>query len=339
MQEISEIVISVDVLSFALWLFNHVKKNYSSFSWSNYPTYLLTKEGGHWESATEYRIILSFNSALKLLNNSGRTIEIDMTKHKIDGAIHLSVLCSESMDLYYPQQLVGDIKRHWEDEIILEETSMTLTEKARIVLDRLFQRVHHDTEVAISVYELRGELLTEKEALQVRSYLISEGLAKPGRTAIGKPTIRITFDGIKFLEPTPQVEYERGDVIMGDKIEVHLGDHATIYGSFTVAKRIESSFNKVEEAPIQPEIKALLKELSIAVGKMSEEMPEEEGERVARALEVITDEATSRSPNRKWWQVSVDGLTEAAKNVGKIGEPVLKLIGLLIPILEKLSNL
>jgi methionyl-tRNA synthetase len=69
----------------------------------------------------------------------------------------------------------------------------------------------------------------------------------------------------------------------------------------------------------------LLKELANAVGKMSEELSSEEAEQAARDLETLTAEATSSAPRQKWWQLSVEGLEQAAKNVGKVGVPVLTL--------------
>jgi hypothetical protein len=68
------------------------------------------------------------------------------------------------------------------------------------------------------------------------------------------------------------------------KIEVTLGDGNTFYGDFLIAKSIENSFNKAHEADAPSELKELLKELASTIGKMSENLSEEEGKRVASSV-------------------------------------------------------
>lgn len=117
------------------------------------------------------------------------------------------------------------------------------------------------------------------------------------------------------------------------KIDVKLGDNATIHGDFIVANSIKDSFNQADSASISTNLKSVLKDLVIAVGKMSENLPDESAKQVARDLETLTSEATSSSPRQQWWELSVEGLKTAAKNVGEIGKPVLGLIRQIVPIL------
>jgi hypothetical protein len=130
-----------------------------------------------------------------------------------------------------------------------------------------------------------------------------------------------------------------GDFIAGDqKMEVLLGDNATIYGDFVVANSIKNSFNKAHSSDMSNELlKDLLKELSIAVGKMSEKLPQEGAVDVAEDLETLVEQATRDKPKQKWWSVSIEGLTKAAENIGKVGEPVLNIISQIVPLLEKIS--
>jgi hypothetical protein len=123
-----------------------------------------------------------------------------------------------------------------------------------------------------------------------------------------------------------------------NKIEVTIGDGNTFYGDMVVAKSIQDSFNKASTVTKSEDLKEILEDLSVAVAKMVENMPDDESKRVARALDTVVEEATSDNPNREWWQVSVDGLTKAAKNIGEIGKPVLELVGKLVPILTSMST-
>lgn len=339
MDVISEAAIKIDLVSFASWLFRLIEREYPNLKWSQYPSYLLEPEIDPWELALEYRIVLSFRrSALHESRASQGEIHLNLTRYDDTGAIHCSMLCSKSMDASYPSKLASDIKDHWRDELIAEATVFSLEEKAMAVLKRLYSKVQHNTETAISVYELKGVNTTDADSLQARDYLIHEGWAKPGRTLSGQPTIRIAHGGIKMLEAGVPKGGKRGDYIMGDKIKVTLGDNATIQGSFTVVNSIQNSFNKAKDATMDDDLKGLLTDLSIAIVRMIEDLSEEEGQRAARALQIIIDEATKENPDQKWWQVSVDGLTEAAENVGKVGKPVLDIVKQLVPILLTVSS-
>lgn len=117
------------------------------------------------------------------------------------------------------------------------------------------------------------------------------------------------------------------------KIDVKLGDNAVIHGDFVVANSIKNSFNQADSAAISDDLKTTLKNLAIAVGKMSEGLPDAQAKEAARDLETLTGEATSSSPRRRWWELSIEGLKKAAQDVGEIGKPVLELASQIVPLL------
>jgi len=150
----------------------------------------------------------------------------------------------------------------------------------------------------------------------------------------------ITKAGYDFVYNDPEFppSYKQKQDLSATLIKLELGNGNTFYGDIVVARAIENSFNKTAAANIPDEVKDLLNDLSIAVGKMSEVLPQEEGRRVARSLETLTDEATSENPERRWWEVSVEGLKKAAKDIGEIGKPVLDIVARLVPILLQKSG-
>jgi hypothetical protein len=117
------------------------------------------------------------------------------------------------------------------------------------------------------------------------------------------------------------------------QILVKVGDGTVIEGNLVVANSIKDSFNKVATSNSPNELKSLLIDLARAVGKMVGEMPSAKGEEVARDLDSLTSEATSKNPRRRWWELSVEGLTNAAQTVGAIGKPVLEILAKLVPLL------
>lgn len=89
------------------------------------------------------------------------------------------------------------------------------------------------------------------------------------------------------------------------------------------ANTITNSFNKVAQSSAPDELKEQLTKLNEAVKEMLKHLPETEQKQVAQDLKVLTDEALSETPRRKWYELSADGLIEAAKAVGEIALPVI----------------
>lgn len=120
------------------------------------------------------------------------------------------------------------------------------------------------------------------------------------------------------------------------KISVQLGDNAIIHGDFVVANKIKDSFNKAASSNVSDNLKAILENLAIEIGKINEQLPKEQAEQVANDLQSLTNEATSEKPRKKWWELSAEGIKEAAQSVGEVGKSALLILKELIPILEEI---
>lgn len=135
----------------------------------------------------------------------------------------------------------------------------------------------------------------------------------------------------KFVYNT--IQYIHSEATTMTQIEVKLGNGVTIIGDFVVANSIKDSFNKVSSSNAPDELKDLLKKLVAAVGKITEQLPKETAQQVARDLDTLVAESTSPAPRKQWWQLSIEGLKKAAQDIGEIGKPVLELAGQLVPLL------
>ncbi|MCP4105807.1 MAG: hypothetical protein GY749_09760 [Desulfobacteraceae bacterium] len=78
-----------------------------------------------------------------------------------------------------------------------------------------------------------------------------------------------------------------------------------------------------EATHIQESLKNKLDELTVAVKNMVKEMPDDKAEEVTSDLQTLTDEALKNEPRKKWYELSGEGLIEAAKAVGLLGKPVI----------------
>mgnify|MGYP000143695207 CR=1 FL=1 len=179
--------------------------------------------------------------------------------------------------------------------------------------------------------EINRQIKQKELELEKVKHNQQQALREPP-TDFGSPNVHI--DNATIVGPINNPHMEQTTVT---KINVKLGDNATISGTLAVATSIENSFNQADSANIPNDLRFILKNLTIAVGKMSEQLSDEMAAEVARDLEKLTAEATHSSPSRKWWEVSIEGLTKAAKSVGEIGKPVLDLVAQIVPILLAIS--
>ena len=108
------------------------------------------------------------------------------------------------------------------------------------------------------------------------------------------------------------------------QININIAQNAKI-GNIFLDSIIQNSFNKTASAEISPDLKETLKQLIQAVDAASKALPGKQAEKVADELGKLVDEATRKTPRERWYSVSIDGLTKAAENLGKVGEPVIEL--------------
>jgi hypothetical protein len=161
---------------------------------------------------------------------------------------------------------------------------------------------------------------------------------------LAQPLVRNFKDNFRATQMDAQKTIEVGQVIELSKVtlpksetqrretrgnvtnnfNITIGKNAKV-GDIVLASTIQNSFNKVDTADIQPELKETLKRLATAVDMMNKSLPEEKAAKVAEDLGKLVDEATKSKPNKKWYSVSVKGLINAAKNLDKLGEPVINL--------------
>jgi hypothetical protein len=98
------------------------------------------------------------------------------------------------------------------------------------------------------------------------------------------------------------------------------------------AEKIEGSFNRVDSASdVSDDIKATLQELVQQVALIVEALPADQADETADDLEMLTKEAIRAAPRQKRWELSSDGIREAAKSVGSVGAVAIDLLTKLGP--------
>src|SRR5262249_8048245 len=112
---------------------------------------------------------------------------------------------------------------------------------------------------------------------------------------------------------------------IGDQMHttIQIGN-VSVTGDFSVvtAKNIQESFNKTSQSTVDAELREKLCALTVEVGKLAAKLPKDEADRVSQDLQTLTAEATSKAPRKKWYDLSAEGLLEAAKTVADMAAPV-----------------
>jgi hypothetical protein len=73
--------------------------------------------------------------------------------------------------------------------------------------------------------------------------------------------------------------------------------------------------------------------LAQQVANIAARLPPDDAGALADAYETLTKEATRDAPSREWWELSLQGIREAAQSVGAIGNTAIDLVGKLTPLI------
>lgn len=125
-------------------------------------------------------------------------------------------------------------------------------------------------------------------------------------------------------------------VLLSSHVNIYAGESAINDGGkihIAIPNQIESSFNKVASADIQPDLKDALQQLTQAVAAMIHILPPQQAIEVTEDLTRLVDEAIKPNPNKKWYSVSIEGLARAAETIDGLGESVVKLTGKILTLL------
>lgn len=113
--------------------------------------------------------------------------------------------------------------------------------------------------------------------------------------------------------------------IFGDQMSTHIQmGNVTVSGDFNqvTAQNIENSFNKAAGSEVKQDLKEALKTLTAQVAELAKQLPPQQAEEVSKDLSTLTSEAVSKTPRKRWYEMSADGLLEAAKTVAEMSGPV-----------------
>ena len=108
---------------------------------------------------------------------------------------------------------------------------------------------------------------------------------------------------------------------------IKMGD-VTVHGNFSqvVADTITDSFNSVAAFDAKADLKEALKLLSQEVANLTKQLPPEKAEQAANDLNSLSKEAISKAPRKAWYELSANGLLDAAKTVAEMVPSISKAV-------------
>ncbi len=134
------------------------------------------------------------------------------------------------------------------------------------------------------------------------------------------------------------IEKMEGDIMSGETRKndnsITIGNGANVHGNTIAGSTIENSFNTVAQSDAEPTLKAELERLCQQVEQMLPELPEEKKEEVSQDLDSLVQEATKETPRQKWYELSAEGLIEAAKACAGMAAPVTATIKSILALLK-----
>lgn len=126
--------------------------------------------------------------------------------------------------------------------------------------------------------------------------------------------------------------YTEKEVLVDNKV-INIGAGAKITAPITIADSIEKSFNQVTHSQRPDEIKSLFETLLREVAAASNRLPVDKTEDLSQDVETLGKELSRETPRRRWYELSLNGIKSAAEAVGEVGEPIIKAVSKLLPLL------
>ncbi len=89
----------------------------------------------------------------------------------------------------------------------------------------------------------------------------------------------------------------------------------------------------VMESSAPDEVKTLFKTLVDQIEVAKPNIESSKIKQLEKNLKTLGNEVAEEEPNREWYQLSLNGLTEAAKALGVIGKPIVQTVATLMKLL------
>jgi hypothetical protein len=127
------------------------------------------------------------------------------------------------------------------------------------------------------------------------------------------------------LQREVKIVVNRGRTIVnGPNVKI-TGDNV-FDGPFVVATTVQDSFNKISQSAASEGVNKRLELLCSYVDDLAKTLSIEKQKEITRDLSNFVDELTKEAPRRKWYELSAEGLVDAAKACAGLASPIVSTV-------------
>ena len=90
---------------------------------------------------------------------------------------------------------------------------------------------------------------------------------------------------------------------------------------------------QLNDSTASEEVKSLMKQLADQLVAIDPSINPEKVKGMGDDLQTLSNEMAKSEPRRKWYEISLEGIREAALAIGEIGKPIVETVAKLVPIL------
>jgi hypothetical protein len=233
------------------------------------------------------------------------------------------------------------LRLHAQGEVVKEVLRAIHTERLTVVRTKpddpvehpsnRLQQFLHDTITRMEQKEYSG--LPQSDLLRAAEE-IQDSMTEGERTAILarlQPLRKAVFSAVeRFTDDKGSVEtmivVEAGGTFQMTKNEQHVNISGTVTGNVqvdqVVGQTISNALNRIQTSEATDDLKARLTTVQDLIAQLVKQAPPEVQQKAAKNLDILTKEATAKTPDRAWYEVSANGLIEAGKTVAELAGPI-----------------
>jgi uncharacterized protein YjbI with pentapeptide repeats len=130
----------------------------------------------------------------------------------------------------------------------------------------------------------------------------------------------------------PRMGDETNTNIGGDAIGASIGARASVTAHDIIIFKQAVDHN-LAQSKATDEIRVLVNQLIQQLQAIAEKIPADKARQMGADAETLSKEMAQPAPRRKWYELSIEGLKDAATAVGEVGKPILETVAKLGPLL------
>jgi hypothetical protein len=117
-------------------------------------------------------------------------------------------------------------------------------------------------------------------------------------------------------------------------VNVNASGHGNVINVAKYMVGVTNTVNQnVNQSAANDEIKELVKKLGEQIATAGSTIDPVRAQQMGSDVKALSEEIKNSEPRRKWYEISLNGLKEAAEAVGEVGKPILETVAALMPLL------